>query len=614
MFDINTLLSNNSLILVFFTALVYFGIGKYIPTRGVFSKILGGIAISTLPVATLVNFNALVAYWLQSTIFCLSGILLISHLVNFVKSENYRDSSTKRTLALLFFSFVVFYVSSPLSTHVFQSSGQTLLHYNLHDGNYSSMMLELSQADYSERLRFFDFYPASWSKYHFFNIMGLSATTVLLPPLDIFDFYTSRILILILFLFAVVEQVIITQQKEKSILIISAFIAIVLTIYYPLLHWNFATSGAFSVIAISMFVLNFVVKGFKAQQASSYFWVLIFSVATIRNVPIGFIVILALLISNHKDFRLLDNRIKLFLFGISILAVAYVLTTVLFGEVTSESKLRFFQPHQEEWMVQNVFQNGWGKIDKYLGTNLQFATDARLRNSNPYAFLPYLFFYLSLIIMIFSNSSCNKSWKKIVPFVVVFFALPNINNGLLAINIKYTLTVLMPTILVLYICYGKRKPFFIFGLMALLVHFSLPIHLGYPAFQAVEWILLFFFISMLMRSSTQHVTLLVSIFMLAIVLTNTPIANPFKLLKPYGERTSEIVIDARLLEKLYVQKETQQFFCSDDAQTLNLRAHALIAGVRLPFNNTYTGAMNARLLGELEKNKLKKMNLCEVKK
>jgi hypothetical protein len=332
-----TFFSNIDLLLIFLSSIAYYGFGKHIIQDGFFSKILAGIVVSTLPVAIFMNINAQFAHTIQVSLFVLTAMLSLFYLYKKINQETFRTLIVKNifSILLVIIGIIIVIINSPLNNYLSFTDNNIIFNYNLHDGYFASMMLELDIANYNDRLRIFDFYPAKWSTYHFFNIAALSTLTAGFGDISLFYFYGARLSIVVIFLlvsFELINQLKIS--KTKVLFIMSLYILLILSHYYTLFHWNFFTSGALSVIAILLFTFN--LYGKESSSAASFetvFWLIIFSIATIRNVPIGLIGLFIYLFYNHKYLIAISTKYKIILLTTAILSFLYIILTILMGGI-----------------------------------------------------------------------------------------------------------------------------------------------------------------------------------------------------------------------------------------------------------------------------------------
>jgi len=613
--------SNTQLLIIFCSGIIYIGLGSLVPVSGFFPRIIAGMVVAALPIAALVNFNANLAHQFQIVFFFVSLVISFIFFIYFLKNNlKYKFiEKIKIPVILILLGLIIIFLNNPLDIYLSNELGKTILKYNTHDGYFASMMLELNQASYDSRLRIFDLYPAEWSKYHFMNIMTLSTLVAPQSSVGLFDFYAARMIVFVFFILAVIEKIIIiSEDNKKAIAVTGLFLLLLFSWYYPTAHWNFYSTGAVTVISITLFAFSFSLNN-KNKNAilESFFWILVLSVAAIRTVPIGLSVFFIMLIIYYKELLTTKNKDIIPLMFFTMFVLFYIIVTVLMGETTPEATRNSFFSHlyYEPWMRISVFHNGWGLTMKSIGYNWFSIIDQRFSN-NPAVlnniislswFAIMTVFLLPIAAIIFEKKeNNNKNIAIAITLILILFIFSIFYaHNVLEIR-KHFLAVLLPILFIVLSPSRNLLVNIVFVLSAYAVYIILPSHIGKPAFFSVEWFLLAITILWVLSQSLLKISTILMFFLIFMLSSN------FSLFKPWTLVTQDIKND-RLNKKIVLQQDIlksmnqnkkHDYWCTSKQINEVIAAHAMVSGVRLAWKQNTKGLMNLRFLPPSERNKL----------
>ena len=618
-----------SLLFTFATGLLYYGLAGWLPVRGVFSKSLAGLLVAALPVAILVNFNAHLASQLQFYIFIVSSSLTIYLLIKHVKKNTLLSLCEKlySTFFLLLVGITIIFFNNPLNLYLTETINGTIFNHHSHYGYLSSPMLEVQRAEYNDRIRLFGIYPGEWTKYHFFNNMVLGGLVVPQTPVGIFSYFSAQATFFALSFLVICEKIYSTQISIKKTTAI-ALILILITIswYYKQIQWMYFTSGGVSTIAIFLFIYSL----HKQRLTESVIWLALYSIATIRDVPIGGGVLLYLLITNRKTFFTLNRIIKLQIFSIFALVGTYLVVTLTTGQLNAGTQIRLHLNgtiYSDGWAVLSPFHNGWGTtlnswgfpwfqdIAESLNFNFMHSWIAGL------SWLVLMGLFISPVIYNkFSGKNVSKHKRRQI--IITYLGIPIfVLSGILGICIivgisinpdvaKIFLACIFPiAIILIYPHHNRtRRVTIVLCLLASISFLYLPYHIGTVAFQTINIVLLAMYIAWLTEQKSKLVLISAFAFCLSLALTQGPIINPWGFLSGNHGSTIKIVLDKKLLSDM--SKDKDKIWCGRHKETFTLEAHALISGVRLAFLEEISGPKSLNFLHPKEKMRMTNKPPC----
>ena len=153
---------------------------------------------------------------------------------------------------------IIFFLIFSCLSYLFISSvsGQTII-IEGHQSYFSGVSLEIFQADYYERLKVFDNYPLTWTKYHFFN-GSLNAI-----PLSFFEdknyltFSISKIVILSILSMAVIENIPYTKIHNifYPVLLLLIIFLYLFNISVYMTNWSLLSNAYTSILYLILFFL-----------------------------------------------------------------------------------------------------------------------------------------------------------------------------------------------------------------------------------------------------------------------------------------------------------------------------------------------------------------------
>jgi hypothetical protein len=616
--------SNIQLLIIFLSGIIYIGLGSLVPVSGFFPKIIAGMVVAALPIAALVNFNANLAHQFQIVLFFVSLVISFIFFIYFLKSnlKTKNLDKIKIPVSLILLGLILIFLNNPLDVYLSNELGKTILKYNTHDGYFASMMLELSQASYDTRLRIFDLYPAEWSKYHFMNIMTLSTLVAPQSSVGLFDFYAARMIVFVFFILAIIEKIIIlSDDNKKSIAVIGLFLLLLFSWYYPTAHWNFYSTGAVTVISVTLFAFSFSQNN-KNQNAipESLFWILVLSVAAIRTIPIGLSVFFIMLILYYKELLTTKNKDRVSLVFVTMFVLFYIAVTVLMGEVNLEATRGKFFSHlyYDAWMRISVFHNGWGFTLKSIGYNLFYPIDQRF-TSNPAVlnntislswFAIMTLFLLPVVATFFGKEENNKKNIAITLILILFIFSIFYAHNVLEIR-KHFLVILLPILFILLSPSRNILINMVFVLSAYAVYIILPTHIGKPAFFSVEWFLLAITLLWILSQSLLKISTILISFSIFMLISNFSLFQPWTLVTQdiKNDRLNKKIVLQQDILKSMNQNKKHEFWCTSKQINEVIGAHAMVSGVRLAWKANTKGLMNLRFLPVSERNRLLKKKL-----
>lgn len=329
--------------------LCHFGLGKKFIDSGIWGTSIFGFLVAAIPTAILCNVSAqLVKY----SIVC-SAFVSCFFTLKFLRAHIDRGA-LKKFLICLVLACVVFFTNYYFNGQLQFQNNDTILSYNGHDSYFSSVIMEMLEADYFSRTKMLTVFPLEWGNYHFFNAASLARLQYFLPHNNLFSYYFSH-LALISFVVAAIFEKCLTKNDETFLKIVKAifFLFILFTFFGKNTGWNLMTNGAISFLAIIMAILSW------PSRKNSIFWMLFVGFSVSRLVPFAVLSLIFLFLEHY--WKLIQDRVFNIYFENLKKDIKrhykFVLLVVFFIIYTF---LTAFPKYKEtEFMEGNTFHDSW---------------------------------------------------------------------------------------------------------------------------------------------------------------------------------------------------------------------------------------------------------------
>lgn len=407
---------------------LHFPIGKKILREGgFFTCCMVGLCLSGGIIGILANFSAGMVRWYMYAFFIANISLFFYGTIKKSKQKPFQLPGLKEIefkkiafyLLLLGTGIFFFLANDPLTvfTEFDQEKKLTFLNFNSHYSYYSSISVELLNADYFSRLKLMNVYPYEWAQYHFFNSATQTAVQIFLGTPNLFTFFMAQTLILVFLILSVGEEILRRSENLKaSAAIYIGWILIGFTLFSDTLTWNLATSGMMSVFALILFLISLQ----YGHRKSSFIFLAILSISAIRLFPVvaasisAYILWLVLRhVYNNKSLTLESikhslKKVAIPEYGFMLICLAYLVVTLGTGSPSGETN--------SEWqLIGSPFsKNGW-QFSLITYRIIGFIYDSFFQMKDTYPYYGYGTF--------FTKINADPLFKYFFYALVVFMAI-----------------------------------------------------------------------------------------------------------------------------------------------------------------------------------------------
>ena len=276
-------------------------------TKGKFQNFFLIVSFFGFIVSSLVSFNLNLARYTVYIFYLITLLQFVRKLYHSPGSFKFFLYSNKPLIVLLGFCgfFILIYIFFNL---------KFFLIYNSHDPYFYGIPFEIIKGDYFSRIRIWDNYPITWSKYHFFPGSFSSLFLLFTFTKNIF-LYKTYFLIQILIFFFLLNEIIDLKKKVLTHLLIFAS---------PLVVWLLSTNGLTPIVFIVLFLFYFD----KSEYTLSFLCLLFFSSSLSKHVLPGFLSLMILVFIFRKSIKF-SWRYLIFL----IPPVLNMLSMIFIGEL-----------------------------------------------------------------------------------------------------------------------------------------------------------------------------------------------------------------------------------------------------------------------------------------
>ena len=256
-----------------------------------FTSLLIGVSSFAFLIATLISFN--LKYGKYVVFIFYVAVLIVFIYKNFKKQSSFLKFLKENRS----FVFVLLITSTVSLFYLIFNLNITFL-YNGHDPYFYGIPYEIIEGNYSSRIKIWDNYPVTWSKYHFFPgaLASLFLFSAGLKNIFIYKFYKFLLIGIMFFAF---------EENLKSNLKLQFYKTLIFS--FPITLWLINTNGAlpllFLILSISLYL--------NKKIDYSILFLLFFASSLSRHVFPGTIICLILLCYNNKLF--IKSRITLLL-------------------------------------------------------------------------------------------------------------------------------------------------------------------------------------------------------------------------------------------------------------------------------------------------------------
>ena len=535
----------NSFIIVVLSSLVcflHYGIGNYFFKKsGLYTSCLIGLVLNAAVATILVSFIASVAKY-QIYLF-----ILISSILTLIKIRNNLNK-----ILLPKFENILFIITTALVSFLTINELNIVdyLPFNGHENYYWGISAEIFKSDYFHRLRFFDNYPYTWSKFHFFNGCITAVIQAMNTHNNYATFLVAKGIALSLFITVIFENTGTTKLNiQHSIVAILILILFVTYVNPFLFSWSYFTS---SYTSISLLILGIIFL-YKKENSFALFFILTFSLSTSRSLLPGLGLSIFLFLQYINELKLSSsfykNQLKIkyikFIKSEKIYSYLILLASILMMVFSGNSVIN---PFLEFKIISfyGIFQNFFNEAWFYLMAPTITHVNDELIKSNYYdegqSSIWYGIFYLSIFIFTIRNiKSTDISLSKYkIRFLLVFFveililSIIAYKDSYKAILIFFYF-ILPANLLFLLTPIKIIKYFYVFISISLVQLLIFKSSISIVNWHIIEWLIIFGFIFRVNTSNMNIVNLYMLIsFLVIFTSVHYLIKSPIKSLSLLG--------------------------------------------------------------------------------
>lgn len=551
----------------------HFGIGSYFSkTTGFYTSCLIGLILNSSISTIIVSFNASLVKYQIFIVIIISAGLTIKKFINQVNSNikiKFKDKI-----------FVFFSISITLFTFN-ELNILNFLPFNGHENYYWGISAEIFKAEYSSRLRFFDNYPYTWSKFHFFNGSMTAVLQALVNNKNYATFCIAKGVCLSLFMVVIFENILVVRSKLKDLILIILILSLFIVYVNPFLfNWSYFGSS-YSSIFLLIITIIFIHKG---NTFLALLFTLTFSLSTSRSLlpGLGLAIYICIKYLDEPQLQKFIYRKKPLSINLNIiefdkfLAILILITAIVVMIFSGSSNSNAFLDYSLisfYGISQNFFNESW----LYLLAPTLTRINETLTMSSYYDggqnFSWYVIFYSFILIF----KICNNNFKNFskmefnINYLLFFILFEMLIILLIAYKDSYKAMLvifyfLIPSHLLFLLTPQRlRNYFFIFIIISTGQLLVFKATISTPNWHNIEWLIIFAFIYQVNINYKNKVNqYLFPSFIIIFIAMHLFVKSPIKSLSLLGlsdlynlPNSSKIVLSSTTFNEIqYASKKT----------------------------------------------------------
>ena len=578
-----TVLAPQLVLCVLLTLTLYFFGAFFVKKQKFFTSVTIGLSLTAMMVSISISYYSIIAKYIILFVFLTSFLLFFKKIIFQTHFKEFLNVFFNRELAIL---FCIFLLILSILVYIFLNTvNGTSIILEGHQNYFSGISLEIFQANYFDRLKVFDNYPLTWTKYHFFNGSLNSIPLSIFSEKNYLTFFISKLVIISIFIMSIIENL--SFKKINNIFYF--FIVIILAITYFLnisiymTNWSIL-SNAYSSIFYFLLFLIFLLNN---NKDAALFFILVFTTCLSRTFFIGSFFTLIFIYKctgfNFLKIRSLFHIKNMYIFIIFCLSVF----SMIFAG-TSPSNTSIF-----DFNIMNI-ANGWAVI---LGN--YYYVNMPIEISNIYSMSISYFALINIVafLICFRNIYQERlnNFLSIRPnlYLIVFMLIGMLSfmAFFLAYFLPYELSLiifvyLVPLFQIVFLSPNILKPYVLsfigIGLLQILI-FNPAI--SFPAFAIIEVILIFLILHNLnFLNTSKKFEKGLSIFFICLIFLSKPSLNIDKLfITDKNETTSHETFESSYYLKSDFDTNLHNVYCYEDDNEKSLIASLL--GIRSSYSS-----------------------------
>lgn len=597
-----TVLVPQIMLCVILTLMLYFFGAFFVKKQKFFTSVTIGLSLTAMLISISISYYSIIAKYIILVVFLMSFVLFLKKIMFQMHWKDVLNTVFKSELVLLlgvFLSILSIFIYIFLNT----VNGQSII-LEGHQNYFSGISLEIFQANYFDRLKVFDNYPLTWTKYHFFNGSLNSIPLSIFSEKNYLTFFISKLVIISIFIMSIIENLSFKRIKNIfyifAVMILAATYFLNISIYMT--NWSIL-SNAYSSIFYFLLFLIFLLNN---NKDAALFFILVFTTCLSRTLFIGgFLTLVYIFIStrfNLSKIRSLFHLKNIYIFTIFSLSIF----SMIFSGTSPENTSIF------DLNIMNI-ANGWAVI---MGNYYYINTP--IENSNIYSMSINYFVLINVVAFlicfknIYQERHTNFLSIKSDLYLIVFMliAILIFIAFFLAFLLPYEFSLiiflyLVPLFQIAFLSSNSLRPYFItFIVISLLQILIFNPAISFPAYAIIEVILIFLIIKNLnFLNTSKNLEKGLSVFFICLILLSKPSLNIDKLfITDKNESTSHETFKNSYYLKSDFDTNLHNVYCYEDDDEKSLIAGLL--GIRSSYSVkkevAYSTSLDFILKNELE--------------
>jgi hypothetical protein len=518
-------------------------IGKFIiPNSNTMLKGLIGSSLIASIGSIFVSYSMINFQKFMSFVTLFQIAILIS-VFRYKKFANFMSISKKYIRYFLVYLIITFFILLPYILDAYRNIDQTFL-INAHQTYYSGQVIEMLNGNYPGRIRVYDQYPLTWTKYHFFQSALIST---LFPNfnfinINYFSFYIVKISIVSM----IITSIYIDGKFSKVIQNVLIFLTLSIVFLTKLISWSILTNNI-----IPGLILVLIYKSFKAKDYLSFYALTLINLILVSRSIIFSItlLIIPLLSNNHSYLGFSQVRFSNYfkkirtefwpqvLFSISFASAGLVM--ILSGEKLVNFNLVQIPPPNIYEVTIKFLHFGW----------LEILPGVQLFQINPFDLMSFCTLCFIIFAYFFRRSTVRVNLFFIINFLVfltsilVYSNFPAVQPGMLIISALLCYFFIPASLFLYVIPLTHRLFFFLLIIPAYLSIMLLESGLSIPLYSTLYFILIYELTLKISKSKIVILYPFIILYVTILILTYALISSPTKKIHQFSlnDSTSHLI-------------------------------------------------------------------------
>lgn len=573
-----TVLVPQIMLCVILTLMLYFFGAFFVKKQKFFTSVTIGLSLTAMLISISISYYSIIAKYIILFVFLMSFVLFFKKIMFQMHWKDVLNTIFKSKLVLL---FGVFLSILSIFIYIFLNTvnGQSII-LEGHQNYFSGISLEIFQANYFDRLKVFDNYPLTWTKYHFFNGSLHSIPLSIFSEKNYLTFFISKLVIISIFIMSIIENL--SSKKIKNIFYIFAVIILVITYFLNasiiMTNWSII-SNAYSSI---FYLLLFLIFLLNNNKDAALFFLLVFTTCLSRTLFIGGFLISVFI---YMNTRLNLSKIQS-LFHSKNIYIFIIFCLSVFSMIFSGSS-----PANTSIFDLNIMNiaNGWAlTLGNYYYVNTPIEISYIYSKSVNYFVLINVVAFLICFKNIYQERQTNFLLIKSDLYLIVFMliAIFIFIAFFLAFLLPYELSLiifvyLVPLFQIVILSPNSLRPYFLtFIAISLLQILVFNPKISFPAYAIIDFILIFLIVhNLIFLNIPKKFETGLSLLFICLIFFSKPSLNIDKLfITDKNETTSHEIYENSFYLKSDFDINLHNVYCYEDNNEKSMIASLL--GIR----------------------------------